>query len=165
MRNCQSTPLCLAWVLSDQIPRRAFELLDDFLTTATLFVRQPDDRLLVHGTPPGAPKFPRDAQNHQPQFLALRTHYPPTQGTPRTGFPAGRRPPGGWSSSGSARLRRFDSCMAPSGLTGILGTDRIAGPNRPGEGSAARSRLTPGTLGRGNRACPCFPTGTTPRAN
>jgi hypothetical protein len=53
--------------------RRTFEILDDFLTTATLFVRQPDDILLVHGTPPCAPKFPSNSQNHQPQFLALRT--------------------------------------------------------------------------------------------
>jgi len=32
--------------------RRSFEFLDDFLTRATLFVRQPNEILLVHGAPP-----------------------------------------------------------------------------------------------------------------
>ncbi len=54
--------------------RRPLELLHDFLTDATLFLRQPHDVLLVHGTPPCDRKFPIKPRNQQPQFLCLRTH-------------------------------------------------------------------------------------------
>jgi hypothetical protein len=49
-------------------------MLDDLLTDNTLFIRQTDNELLVHGEPPGDQELPHNPQNQQPQFLALKGH-------------------------------------------------------------------------------------------
>jgi hypothetical protein len=54
--------------------RRSLELLEDLLTNGTLFIRQPDDVLLDHGTPPRDGKCPNNPRDHQPHFLPLKTH-------------------------------------------------------------------------------------------
>jgi hypothetical protein len=54
--------------------RRPLEFFDDLLTDRTLFVRQTNDKLLVHGKPPCGRKFPSNLQNQQPQFIGLRGH-------------------------------------------------------------------------------------------
>jgi hypothetical protein len=54
--------------------RRSFEFLDNFLANATLFIRQANDELLVHGKPPCFRKLPNLTPSQQPQFSDLKGH-------------------------------------------------------------------------------------------
>jgi hypothetical protein len=49
-------------------------MLDDLLTDNTLFSRQTDNELRVHGKSPGAQELSNNPQNQQAQFLALQGH-------------------------------------------------------------------------------------------
>ena len=70
-----SIGICLEQDLSTtKLLRRSLESLDDPLTDSPLFLRQPNNVLLVHGKPPCDQQFPNNSQNQQPHFLALKTH-------------------------------------------------------------------------------------------
>ena len=51
-----------------------FQFFDNFAKLVPFLIREPNDILLLHGTPPCAIQHPQSSENRQPQSLAVTKH-------------------------------------------------------------------------------------------